>query len=135
ASQTLRNSYAGRLGLALENLTAPAGFDWRTNIALIGGIAAKEVVVSTLGTAYSLGKVEEEESDNLADSIRQDPGWTTANCVALLLFTLFYSPCFVTLAIIKQESGSLGWLFFSLFFNLSLAYGVAVAANQIILRL
>ncbi|MDL2207141.1 ferrous iron transport protein B [Desulfovibrio sp. OttesenSCG-928-F20] len=132
AALALRMSYGGRLGTALEPLTAPAGFDWRTNIALVGGIAAKEVVISTLGTAYSLGEVDEEDS-SLANSIRSDAGWTNANAVALLLFTLLYSPCFVTLAVIKKESGQWRWLAFSLVFNLLLAYGVAVAANQILL--
>ena len=133
AALALRMSYGGRLGTALEPVTAPAGFDWRTNIALVGGIAAKEVVISTLGTAYSLGEVDEEDS-TLADRIRSDANWTTANAVALLLFTLLYSPCFVTLAVIKKESGLWRWLVFSLVFNLVLAYGVAVAANQILLH-
>ncbi|MDR1297547.1 MAG: ferrous iron transport protein B, partial [Deltaproteobacteria bacterium] len=57
----LTHSVAGRLGASLEVVTGPAGFDWRTNIALIGGVAAKEVVISTLGTAYSLGNVDAEE--------------------------------------------------------------------------
>lgn len=135
SAATLRRSYAGRLGTALEPATAPAGFDWRTNIALIGGIAAKEVVISTLGTAYSLGEVDPDDDQSLADRIRADDNWTTANAVALLLFTLLYSPCFVTLAVIRKESGEWKWLFFSLFFNLALAYGVAIAANQIILKL
>jgi len=134
SAETLRLSYAGRLGTALESITKPAGFDWRTNIALIGGIAAKEVVISTLGTAYSLGEVEEDDV-SLADRIRADSNWTQASATALLLFTLLYSPCFVTLAVIRKESGEWKWLFFSLFFNLALAYGVAVAANQIIMRL
>lgn len=132
AAEKLRHSYAGRLGIALEPITEPAGFDWRTNIALIGGIAAKEVVISTLGTAYSLGEIDEDNESSLADRIRADSHWTVANAVALLLFTLLYSPCFVTLAVIKKESGEWKWLFFSLFFNLALAYGVAVAANQIL---
>ena len=132
AGETLRRSYAGRLGVALEPVTQPAGFDWRTNIALIGGIAAKEVVISTLGTAYSLGEIDEDNESTLADRIRADDHWTKANAVALLLFTLLYSPCFVTLAVIKKESGEWKWLFFSLFFNLALAYGVAVAANQLL---
>lgn len=134
AAEALRGSYAGRVGVALEPLTEPAGFDWRTNIALLGGIAAKEVVISTLGTAYSLGEIDEDNESTLADRIRADSHWTMANAVALLLFTLLYSPCFVTLAVIKKESGEWKWMFFSLFFNLALAYGVAVAANQILLR-
>lgn len=135
AGEALRFSYAGRVGAALEGISGLAGFDWRANIALIGGIAAKEVVISTLGTAYSLGEIDEDNESTLADRIRADAHWTKANAVALLLFTLLYSPCFVTLAVIRQESGAWKWMFFSLFFNLILAYGVAVAANQILLRL
>ena len=135
ASEALRNSYAGKIGIALEPVSAPAGFDWRTNIALVAGIAAKEVVVATLGTAYSLGEINEDNESSLADRIRADSHWTTANAVALLLFTLLYSPCFVTLAVIRQESGEWKWMFFSLFFNLGLAYAVAVAANQTVLRM
>jgi Fe2+ transport system protein B len=58
AEAGLRYSIAGRIGTVLEPITQLAGFDWRTNIALVGGFAAKEVVVSTLGTAYSLGGVD-----------------------------------------------------------------------------
>ena len=133
ASAALRASAAGRIGTFLEPVTAPAGFDWKTNIALIAGIAAKEVVISTLGTAYSLGEVDPEENTTLADRIRNDSNWTKANAVALLLFTLLYSPCFVTLAVIKQETGTWRWSAFSFFFNLGLAFLVAVAANQILL--
>jgi ferrous iron transport protein B len=128
---SLENSFAGRLGRAIETVTRPAGFDWRTNIALIGGIAAKEVVVSTLGTAYSLGSAEDEESASLSDHIRNDPHWSTASAVALIVFTLLYSPCFVTLMVIKQETARWRWLFFSLFFDLGLAYVMSVVAFQI----
>jgi ferrous iron transport protein B len=132
AAEALRDSYAGRLGTALEGITAPAGFDWRVNIALIGGIAAKEVVISTLGTAYSLGEVDDENTSGLAQYIRADKSWTKPKVMALLLFTLLYSPCFVTLTVIKQEAGGWRWFFFSLIFNLLLAYSVAVAANQLL---
>ena len=56
---------AGRIGVALESISQYAGFDWRTNIALVGGFAAKEVIVSTLGTAYSLGAVDVEAAIGL----------------------------------------------------------------------
>jgi ferrous iron transport protein B len=128
----LENSIAGKLGRSLEPITAPAGFDWRTNIALIGGIAAKEVVISTLSTAYSLGSVDAEETATLAERIKRDSHWTIANAVSLLLFTLLYSPCFVTLMVIKQETARCRWLFFSLFFNLGLAFVVAMGAYQIL---
>lgn len=133
-AQALEHSIAGRVGIALEPVSRVAGFDWKTNIALIAGIAAKEVVVSTLGTAYSLGDVDPEGNDRtLVSRIASDPSWTTANATALLLFTLLYSPCFVAVVVIKQETASWGWATFSVVFNLLLAFAVAVAANQLIL--
>jgi ferrous iron transport protein B len=128
----LQNSIAGRLGTAMEVITKPAGFNWQTNIALIGGIAAKEVVISTLGTAYSLGSVDPEEDTSLADRIKGDPEWTVANAVSLMVFTLLYSPCFVTLMMIKQETARWRWLFFSLFFNLAFAMILSIIAFQIL---
>ncbi|MDR2301341.1 MAG: ferrous iron transport protein B [Deltaproteobacteria bacterium] len=128
----LRNSIAGRLGTAMEVITKPAGFNWQTNIALIGGIAAKEVVISTLGTAYSLGSVDPEEDTSLADRIKDDPEWTLANAVSLMVFTLLYSPCFVTLMMIKQETARWRWLFFSLFFNLAFAMVLSIVAFQLL---
>jgi ferrous iron transport protein B len=74
AEEGLRNSTAGRFGIALEGISKWAGFDWRTNIALVGGFAAKEVVISALGTAYSLGEVDPEESDSLSEILAKTPG-------------------------------------------------------------
>ena len=131
ASEELRYSFAGRMGTAIEPLTAPAGFDWRTDIALLGGIAAKEAIVATLGTAYSLGEVDPEEATTLADRLGQDSGWSKATALALMLFVLLYSPCFVALVVIRQEAGSWGWVVFSMLFNTGLAYAVAVLAHRI----
>ncbi len=131
ASEELRYSYAGRMGTAIEPLTAPAGFDWRTDIALLGGIAAKEAIVATLGTAYSLGEVDPEEATTLADRLAQDSGWNKATALALMLFVLLYSPCFVALVVIRQEAGNWGWVAFSMIFNTALAYAVAVLAHRI----
>jgi ferrous iron transport protein B len=130
--EALRSSLAGRLGIALEPATRLAGFDWRANIALLAGISAKEVVVSTLGTVYSLGEVDTEETEELAAHIRADEYWNTANAVALLLFTLLYSPCFAALAVIRNETNQWRWMFFSLFFNLAVAFGVSATAYQLL---
>ncbi len=129
--EALRYSYAGRLGTMLEPYTRPAGFDWRTDIALLGGIAAKEAIVSTLGTAYALGDQDPEEATSLAELLARDPNWSKAGALAVMLFVLLYSPCFVALAVIHQETASWGWTAFSLIFNTALAYGVAVCAYQI----
>lgn len=130
SGEELRNSYAGRLGSAIEPVTLIAGFDWRTDIALIGGIAAKEAIVSTLGTAYSLGEEDPEEATSLAERIRHDPNWNQATALALMLFVLLYSPCFVALVVIRQEAGNWGWVAFSMLFNTGVAFGVAVAVHK-----
>ena len=127
----LAYSYAGRLGKAIEPATLPAGFEWRTDIALLAGIAAKEAVVSTMGTAYSLGDVDPEDAKPLETLLQQAPGWSKATALSLMLFVLLYSPCFVSLVVIQREAGGWRWLFFSIFFNTALAYGVAVVAYQI----
>ncbi len=130
AQDALRNSYAGRIGSALEPLSRLAGFDWRTNIALVGGFAAKEVIVSTLGTAYSMGEVDVDESDSLGEQLKRDPNWNKMVAVAALLFIMFYSPCFVTVVCIAKES-SWKWAFFSMAFNTVFAFVLSVAVFQI----
>lgn len=131
AVEKLRNSAAGRIGVAMESVSRYAGFDWRANIALVGGFAAKEVIVSTLGTAYSLGEIDPEDASPLAEQIKADPNWNAATAVSLLLFVMLYAPCFVTVVAIRQESGSWGWALFSTAFNTVLAFGVSVGAYQI----
>lgn len=127
----LRHSIAGRMGTALEAVSRWAGFDWRTNIALIGGFAAKEVVVSTLGTAYSLGQVDPEESGSLSDTLAKDPNWTPLMALGLIVFTMFYSPCFVAIICIAKESGTWKWGAFAMIFNTVLAFVLAVLILQV----
>jgi ferrous iron transport protein B len=130
AETALRHSVAGRIGTALEGLSTFAGFDWRTNIALVGGFAAKEVVVSTLGTAYSLGEVDPEETGSLAKTLSVAPGWSPLVALSLIIFTIFYAPCFITVVCISREAGSWKWGFFSMVFNTALAFGLAVLIYQ-----
>jgi len=131
AGAGLRYSIAGRIGGALEGISKWAGFDWRTNIALVGGFAAKEVVVSTLGTAYSLGEVDPEETGSLSETLARDPGWSPLLAVVLIVFTMFYSPCFVSVICISRESGSWKWGVFAMAFNTVLAFILAVIIFQI----
>lgn len=105
----LKYSLAGTIGSFLEPVTKYAGFDWRTNIALLGGIVAKEVVVSALGTAYSMGEVDLDDSQALSDRLAKDPAWNIGVAISLILFMLFYAPCFVTVVVIVKESGSWKW--------------------------
>ena len=131
AEAGLRHSIAGRLGTALETISRWAGFDWRTNIALIGGFAAKEVVVSTLGTAYSLGEVDPEASGSLSETLAADPGWSPLVAIGLIVFTMFYSPCFVSVVCIAREAGTWKWGAFAMLFNTVLAFVLAIVIYQI----
>ncbi|MCP3874054.1 MAG: ferrous iron transport protein B [Desulfobacteraceae bacterium] len=131
AQERLKNSIAGRLGSSLEGITKFAGFDWRTNISLVGGFAAKEVVVSTLGTAYSLGGVELEGTQALSHKLKTAPGWSPLTAFSLIIFTIFYAPCFVTVVCIAKETGSWKWGAFSVVFNTALAFGLSVSFYQI----
>jgi len=126
----LRHSFAGRIGTTLEPISEAAGFDWRTNIALVGGFAAKEVIVSTLGTAYSMGEVDVEESRSLGQRLQNDPGWNKVSAVAALVFIMFYAPCFVTVVCIARES-NWKWAAFSMGFNTVFAFSLATIVYQL----
>ncbi|MEW6264206.1 MAG: ferrous iron transport protein B [Thermodesulfobacteriota bacterium] len=125
ANAALRHSLAGRLGTALEPLTRPLGFDWRTNIALVGGLAAKEVVVSSLGTAYSLGQTDPQGGDSLAARLSAEPGWNKLAAFTLMLFVMLYSPCGITLVTIGREAGW-RWSLFAMIYTTILAYLVSL---------
>jgi ferrous iron transport protein B len=120
----LRHSMGGRIGMALEGISQYAGIDWRTNIALLGGFAAKEVIISTLGTAYSLGEVDPEASTTLSQRLANDPGWNPVVALAVLAFIMFYAPCFVTVICIAKEAGSWKWGAFSMAFNTLFAFAI-----------
>ena len=127
---TLQYSLAGRIGTALEPLSQWAGFDWRTNIALVGGFAAKEIIVSTFGTAYSLGDVDPEAAETLSSRIAADPSWNKFTALAMIVFVLLYAPCIVTVVAMAKES-SWRWAIFATIFNTALGFGMAVAIYQI----
>ncbi len=97
----------------------------------MAGAASKEAVVSTLGTAYSMGEVDPEEADPLAERLANDPGFNKATAVSLILFVLMYSPCFVALVVIRSEAGGWRWLLFSMVFNTILAYAVCFVAFRV----
>jgi len=126
----LKRTIAGWMGQRLEIITRPLGFDYRTNIALVGGFVAKEVVVSTLGTAYSLGEVDPEKTGSISEQLRQDPSWNPLQAFMLIVFTMLYVPCIATVIIIRRES-SLSWAGFSIAFNLVIAYAVSLCIRQV----
>jgi len=125
----LEGSFAGIIGKALTALTNPLGFEYRTNIALIGGFAAKEVILSTLGTAYSLGEGVAEEPEPLSVRLQKEPGWNQLTAFTLIIFMMLYVPCFVTVITIKKEGGW-RWALFSMLYSLVSAYVVALIVHQ-----
>lgn len=126
----LKGSIAGRLGTFLTPVTKYAGFDWRTNIALIGGFGAKEVIVSTLGTAYSLGEIDPDAPSSLSDRLKQDPYFDGVSAISLIIFVLLYAPCFVTVVATAKEIGW-KWAAFSVAGNTIIAFSLSVLFYQI----
>jgi ferrous iron transport protein B len=101
----LENSYLGRVGKFTEPFFAPLGFDWRMSVALEAGLAAKEVVVSTLGVLYSLGGDVTEEDKSLVGEIKKQIPFAAA--VSFIVFVMLYLPCLAASMVFAKEAG--GW--------------------------
>lgn len=112
-------SLVGKMGRLLEPLVKPLGFDWRAAVALLFGIVAKEIVVSTYGTLLGVGE------DTEAISERLHGAFTPLTAYGFMAFTLLYIPCLATVAVIKKETGSWRLAAFSVFYTLALAWIVA----------
>jgi len=130
AQMSLKSSFAGRIGTALESLSRWSGFDWRTNVALLSGFAAKELIISTLGTAYSLGESKRGQDIPLGDRLAADPRWNPLRAFALIVFIMLYAPCFATVTCIIKEAGSWKWGLFSMTFNTTIAFLMATLVYQ-----
>lgn len=135
-------SYAGRLGHAIEPAIAPLGYDWKIGVGLIGAFAAREVFVSTLAIAHSVGEVEEDAGDGpLAAAIRADtrpdgtPLWTMPVALGLLAFFALAMQCISTVAVVRSETGGWRWPILQLVWMSGLAWLVAFAIYQIGSRL
>ena len=126
AQLSLKYSAAGRIGSKLETITRFAGFDWRTNVALLSGFAAKELIISTLGTAYSLGERKRGKDLPLGKRLAEDPLWNPVKAIALIAFIMLYAPCIATVTCIIRESGAWKWGVFSMVFNTFIAFAVAL---------
>lgn len=124
AGEHLAKSYAGQFGQAIEPLIKPLGFDWKIGVGLVAGFAAKEVVVSTMGTIYSVGDAEHNAAA-LTEALTSDPTLTPLVAYALMAFVLVYTPCMAVLAVIRRETNSWKWAAFSAFYSLALAWLVA----------
>lgn len=130
AAEKLAASYAGRVGHAIEPLIKPLGFDWKIGIGLFAGFTAKEVLVSTLGTIYSIGEAD-ETSVALQDALVNDPTFSPLVAYTLMVFTLLYSPCLAASAVIRRETNSWKWPLFTIVYTTALAWIVSFLVHTI----
>ena len=130
AAEQMEKSYAGRLGHAIAPLFKPLGFDWRSSLALLAGFAAKEVVVATYGTLYSMGETDPEEAVSLREAMQKDPSWTPLKAFTFMIFCLLYIPCFVATAVFYRESGSWKWTGFMVLYTTVLAWVASFVVYQ-----
>jgi ferrous iron transport protein B len=129
-----QNSFIGRLGQAIQPVLQPLGFDWKISISLLTGMAAKEVVVSTLSVLYtSEGAGSAQLSERLKQSrdARGNPVFTPLVALSLMFFVLIYFPCIATVTAIVKESRSWKWGLFVIGYTCALAWAVAFAVRYI----
>ena len=121
-------SLAAMIGSALQPITAPLGFNWQINVALIPGMAAREVAVGALGTIYAI-----DGGEGAAAKIGQIVAgqWSLGTALALLAWYVFAPQCASTLAVIKRETGGWKWMWATFAYMLALAYVAALATYQI----
>jgi ferrous iron transport protein B len=135
ASALLQNSYAGRLGHAIEPTIEPLGFDWKIGIGLIGSFAAREVFVSTMGIVYSVGEAD-ETSDDLRAAMRSEtradgkPAYPPLVGLCIMIFFALACQCISTLAIVKRETGGYSWPLFLFAYMTVLAWVVTFLVYQ-----
>ena len=125
-------SLAAMIGRALEPILGPVGFNWQINVALIPGMAAREVAVAALGTVYAIegGK---EAADQIGQALANK--WSLATALAVLAWYIFAPQCASTLAVIKRETGGWRWMWATFAYMLVLAYIAAFATYHVAVAL
>lgn len=140
-SQLLENSLLGRTGVAIEPLVKPLGWDWRIGVGVIASFPAREVVIATLGTIYSLGGDVDEENNGLRDTLKSatwpdgTPVFSIPVAVSIMVFFALCAQCVSTLMVIRRETNSWRWPVFSFVYMTVLAYIGAFLTYQIGIRL
>ena len=129
----IQYSIAGWLGQALQHVFAPIGFNWQISIALVPGLAAREVAVGALGTVYSMSAAGDGVADALSPVIAQ--GWSLATAFSLLAWYVFAPQCISTLAVVKRETNSWRYPLLMAAYLFALAYLAAFATYRITLLL
>ncbi len=130
------NTYIGRLGKAIEPTIRPLGFDWEMGVSLITGIAAKEIVISTMAVIYH-NDDDSNDSKQLMEKLREEkhpdgsPVFNKVTAFGFMLFILIYFPCVAVIAAIRKESGSWKWALFTIGYTTGLAWILAFVVNQV----
>jgi ferrous iron transport protein B len=122
-------SFAGMLGKALAVVLAPIGFNWQISIALVPGLAAREVAVSALGTVYALSATGGDTAGALAPLIAQS--WSLATALSLLAWYVFAPQCMATLATVKRETGGWKWPAVMAGYLFALAYAASFITYRV----
>ena len=133
AEAQLAQSYLGKMGKLTQPIFAPLGFDWKMNIALQTGLAAKEVVVSTLGVLYSLGDSADENNSSLIKAISKHIPFASA--VSFIVVIMIYLPCLAASIVFTREAGGIKYFVYLFIFTSLTAYGLAYIAYNITLLL
>ena len=137
AAELVENSYLGQAGHWVTPAVRPLGWDWRIGMAVIASFPAREVIISALGTIYSLGAEEDEGSESLRATLAAAtwpdgrPIYTLAVALSIMVFFALCAQCLSTLVVIKKETGSYGWALFSFSYMTALAYIGALATYQV----
>lgn len=139
-SEKIENSYIGRAGQFIEPAIAPLGFDWKIGVSIITGLAAKEIVVGSMGVLYQSEADHSGSSLTLKDKIKEQVYtsgprmgqkiFTPLSSYSLMLFILIYFPCVASLTAIKREAG-LKWALFAAFYTTSAAWIISFSFYQI----
>lgn len=129
----LENSYLGQIGKFIEPVFEPIGFDWKMTVALQAGLAAKEVVVSTLGVLYSLGDDVDQESKSLADTISKNISFASA--ISFIVFVMIYLPCLAASIVFTREAGGIKYFVALFIFTTLTAYILSFIAYRVTLLL
>ena len=123
-------SFAGRIGHAMAAFFAPLGFNWQICIALIPGLAAREVAVSSLATIYALSAADDDAAIQALTPVISD-GWSLATALSLLVWFIYAPMCISTLATIKRETNSWKQMGFAAFYLFALAYLASLVTYQV----
>lgn len=125
-------SFAGMIGKTLEPIFAPIGFNWQMVIALIPGMAAREVAVAALGTVYA---VADPESATSLLGVTLAAQWSLATGLAFLAWYIFAPQCVATLGVVRRETNSLAWTWAMIVYMFALAYLAAFVTYRVAVAL